>query len=431
MDGLERTSRGPGACITFIALGLAACGSPSAETDAGPDDAGAAMDEGVDAGVDQGPDDLGVDGGRGPAWEGPRLSGQFLLGPDDYDAHVAKTGAGTAVVHFFPEWLYAVGVGAATLDPTTRVEPRPLVEGELAFLDFAFRPGTTVAISWAMPLAVFDVPAAAWPNVPTVRDLLSGRYDDYVRTFAREIGRLESDVMLTMFGEFDNNAFYAYGPEGLHAPAPDPDVPAELQVPVAEDLRGHYGDPTVPDGPERVRDAFIRVIGLFREEGVTDVRWFMYGSSGFLGTTDEDRDEELTPVLEELNQVAFFYPGDEYIDFVGKSLHHDGLASLRARFEGAYAAWGAVTGRPFFSPEFSINEGVGVASRAALIAEEFGTYFPSFPRFAGFAMVDQDPVTGDDTFGLVTLGGEEGEFPDEVAAWREHVVDAEGWAVVR
>jgi hypothetical protein len=90
-----------------------------------------------------------------------------------------------------------------------------------------------------------------------------------------------------------------------------------------------------------------------------------------------------------------------------------------------------VTDRPFFSPEFTIYEGVGVASRAALIREEFLRYFPSFERFAGFATVDQDPATGDDTYGMVTLGGNAGEFPDEIEAWREAVVDNPVWGVRR
>ncbi|MEX2445554.1 MAG: hypothetical protein WD492_18290 [Alkalispirochaeta sp.] len=51
-------------------------------------------------------------------------------------------------------------------------------------------------------------------------------------------------------------------------------MPDELDVPVAEDLYGHYGDPDHPDGPERVRDAFIHVIETLEDEGVTDPSWF-------------------------------------------------------------------------------------------------------------------------------------------------------------
>lgn len=375
-----------------------------------------------------GPTGPGDTGGKAPP---ERFSGLFLLGPDDYDTHVAKMGAGPEVVHFFVDWFGPEERAAAASDPGTRVEPVSIESLDLAVVDFAFRQGTTVAISWALPLPVLDVPAAAYPGIPSVGDIVAGRYDDYIREFARAIRALESPVMLTLFGEFDNNAFYAFGPEGLHAAADDPDLPSELDVPVASDLTGHYGDPHLADGPERVRDAFVRVIDIFDEEGVTGVRWFMYGSSGFMARGTEDDQTQLTPVVGEYNRPENYYPGDDYIDFVGKSLHHQGLDDLRMRFEPAYEAWGEVTDRPFFAPEFTIYEGVGVASRAELIREEFSSYFPSFERFAGFATVDQDPATGDDTYGLVTLGGNAGEFPDEIVAWREAVIENPAWSVRR
>lgn len=360
-----------------------------------------------------------------------RFSGLFLLGPHDYDAHVAKMGAGPEVVHFFVDWYGPEERAAAAADPGARVEPVSIESLDLSVVDFAFRPGTTVAISWALPLPVLDVPAAAYPGIPSVRDIVAGRYDDYIRDFARAIGDLDSPVLLTLFGEFDNNAYYAFGPEGLNAAAVDPDLPSALDVPAASDLTGHYGDPHLPDGPERVCDAFVRVIDIFDAEGVTGVRWFMYGSSGFMARGTEDDQTQITPVVGEYNRPENYYPGDDYIDLVGKSLHHQGLDDLRRRFEPAYEAWGEVTDRPFFAPEFTIYEGVGAASRAELIREEFTRYFPSFERFAGFATVDQEPATGDDTYGLVTLGGNAGEFPDEVEAWREAVVHNPAWSVRR
>lgn len=400
---------GPGAVIAI----------DGAMADAGPSsDAGTVDDAAVDAAVEPDAAIEPVD----------RFSGLFALGPEDYDVHTEKMGAGPAVVHLFVDWYGPEQIAAITADPATRVEPQPIADDAFALFDLSFRPGTTIAISWALPLPLFDVSAAAYPNIPSVRDIIAGRYDDHVRAFARAIGRLQSPVMLNLFGEFDNNAFYGFGPDGLNSAVPDPDFPPELDVPAADDLYGHYGDPALPDGPERVRDAFVRVIDLFRAEGV-DVPWFMYGSSGFMSRGTPDDQTQITPAVGAYNRPEFYYPGDQYIAFVGKSLHHQDLDDLRNRFEPAYAAWGEVTDRPFFSPEFSIYAGVGETSRAALITEEFTTYFPSFDRFAGFATVDQDPETGDPTFGLVTIGGNAGEFPDEITAWIEAVVDNPIWAV--
>lgn len=382
-----------------------------------PADAGVGSDAATDGGGTE-------DAGRRPRTE-PAFAGMFMLGPEDYDAHVAKVGAGPEVVHLFVDWYGPDQLAAINADPTVRVEPQPIADLNLPIFDLSFRPGTTIALSWALPLPIFDTPASAYPNIPSVRDLLSGRYDDYIREFARALGELESPLLLTMFGEFDNNAFYACGPEGLEGASLDTDV-AE-NVPVADDLYIHYGDPALPDGPERVRDAFIHVIDLFREEGVTQPRWFMYGSSSFMARGVPDDQTVLVPQVGAINRPEFYYPGDEYIDFVGKSLHHQDMMDLRGRFEPAYDAWGAVTDRPFFSPEFGIYGGFDETSRAPLIIEEFENYFPSFERFAGFANVDQEPLTGDPTFGIITLGGTEGAFPDEIDAWRRAVVDNPAW----
>ncbi|MEM6956267.1 MAG: hypothetical protein AAF645_11280 [Myxococcota bacterium] len=399
--------------------------SGTADADAEPPDLSAdvandAQEDSAPDAVPDAPSDLG-----GPPWEGPRIPGIFLLGPDDYDVHAEKMGGAPALVHFFVDWFGAEQLAASNADPSTRVEPPPIDPDGLRFLDFIY-PDAVVALSWAMPLPNFDVPGPAWPNVPTVRDLLTGRYDDYIRDFARSLAPIEKEIWLTMFGEFDNNVFYAFGPEGLSAAADDPGVAPAQRVPTTDDLNRYYGDPELPDGPERVRDAFIRVIDIFREEGATNVKWFMYGSSGYLGGGEQDA--LITPTLREgVWNVDAVYPGDEYIDFVGKSLHHGDLASLRETFEPAYEAWTRVSSRPFFAPEFSILAGGGIASRAEQIREEFGSYFPSFPRFAAFASVDPVPESSNDEFVFYPYGGADDEFPDEVAAWRETVVESDAW----
>jgi hypothetical protein len=286
-------------------------------------------------------------------------------------------------------------------------------------------PGTTIAITWALPLPNYDVLGNAYNSIPNVQDILDGRYDEHIRDFALAIDRISAPVMLTLFGEFDNNAFYSFGPDGRNAAYAAPDIPQEFDVPVASDLYAEYGDPNHPDGPERVRDAFVHVITIFREEGVTDPSWFMYGSSGFLSERPARGDEQLVEATAAWSHPRWYYPGDEYIDWVGKSLHHTTFDDLKQMFEPAYHAWGEVTERPFFSPEYSIA--LRPTSRAAQMEREFATYLPSFERFKAFAIADQDPLTGSAEFGLTTIGGVRGEFPDEIEAWKRSVVANPAW----
>lgn len=352
----------------------------------------------------------------------PGLAGIFLLGEDDYYTHAAKMDRAPALVHLFVDWVSDLS-NAGPGKPMVAADP--IAPNAFEFLDLVFQPGTIVALSWAMPLPNYDVPGNAYGSIPAVQDILDGTYDEHIRDFARAVDRITAPVMLTLFGEFDNNAFYSFGPDGRRAAMAAPDIPAELDVPAADDLTGHYGDPEHPDGPERVRDAFIHVIEVFRDEGVTDPSWFMYGSSGFVSTVPVTEEVQLVAATREWNRPQWYYPGDEYIEWVGKSLHHTDMENLRQMFEQAYHAWGEVTLRPFFSPEYSLT--IQPESRAQQIEFEFAGYLPQFARFKAFAITDQDPVTGNDEFGMMTIGGVAGEFPDEVAAWNRAVRDNPAW----
>ena len=69
-----------------------------------------------------------------------------------------------------------------------------------------------------------------------------------------------------------------------------------------------YGDPTYPDGPERWRDAYRHIIDIFRAENVTNVTWFFH--------PDIQREPD-----EEWNSAKYYYPGDDYIDWIGISIY--------------------------------------------------------------------------------------------------------------
>lgn len=68
-----------------------------------------------------------------------------------------------------------------------------------------------------------------------------------------------------------------------------------------------YGDPRFPDGPEKFRDAYRRVIELFRKEGLTEVTWVFH--------VDTAKSPHAS-----WNQAEYYYPGDEYIDWIGLSV---------------------------------------------------------------------------------------------------------------
>jgi hypothetical protein len=71
---------------------------------------------------------------------------------------------------------------------------------------------------------------------------------------------------------------------------------------------GGYGDPDLPDGPERFRDAYRHIIDIFRKEGVKNVTWVYHVNS-------------FSKPAEPWNNISSYYPGDDYIDWIGVSIY--------------------------------------------------------------------------------------------------------------
>jgi hypothetical protein len=69
-----------------------------------------------------------------------------------------------------------------------------------------------------------------------------------------------------------------------------------------------FGDPGVPDGPEQFRFAYRRIIDLFRAEGAHNVTWFFHVN--IYSVPDES-----------WNKPEQYYPGDDYIDWIGVSVY--------------------------------------------------------------------------------------------------------------
>ena len=69
-----------------------------------------------------------------------------------------------------------------------------------------------------------------------------------------------------------------------------------------------YGSPNLADGPERFRDAYRRLIDIFREEGARNVTWVMHYNGGGAPAAA-------------WNNPAAYYPGDDYIDWLGLSAY--------------------------------------------------------------------------------------------------------------
>jgi hypothetical protein len=84
-----------------------------------------------------------------------------------------------------------------------------------------------------------------------------------------------------------------------------------------------YGDPALPDGPERFRDAFRHVHDVIAAQGADNLTWFWHAN---------DDSWPRTP----WNTIASYYPGDAYVDWIGVSDY--GPLTFDERFRRSFAS---------------------------------------------------------------------------------------------
>lgn len=244
----------------------------------------------------------------------------------------SNAGTNSAIVHVMVDWTTPAGDGTRQLIGFD-VEHPVIGTSVTELVEQSARNNQIVALSWD-PFSIEYSDSGMYDGsvttAITLQQILNGELDTFIRNVAGQVAAMDTPVMMNLFGESDAMSLFGYGADGTEF------------LETLDDTTGQYGDPSIADGPERIRDAFRRVIDLFREEGADNASWFMYLSTDAMNNPDAIHPSEI-------------YPGDEYIDWVGQSLYIDGPADLSASLDAGYAAWGEVTQRPFFIPEMGLT----------------------------------------------------------------------------
>jgi glycosyl hydrolase family 26 len=145
-----------------------------------------------------------------------------------------------------------------------------------------------------------------------------------------------------------------------------------------------YGDPTLPDGPERFRDAYRHIVTLFRAEGATNVTWFFHVVQQFMPEPP-------------WNTFSNLYPGDDYVDWLALSTY--GLPNLPdgsimsfeqalqtfhdPAYPGTYADLASLGSKPLALVEVGVSE---YPMKPDWIRGMFSTLASGrYPRIAGIA----------------------------------------------
>jgi hypothetical protein len=133
-------------------------------------------------------------------------------------------------------------------------------------------------------------------------------------------------------------------------------------------VKDKYGDKNYPDGPERYRDAYRHIIDLFRAEGVQHVTWTFHVN--YVPFPDK-----------EWNYPKNYYPGDDYIDWIGFSLYGaqepseewEGL-EFSTQFKQHYKQFNAISStKPKAVFEFGVIEDHPDGNKSAWLGDAFKT----------------------------------------------------------
>jgi beta-mannanase len=129
-----------------------------------------------------------------------------------------------------------------------------------------------------------------------------------------------------------------------------------------------YGERGEPDGPERFRDAYRHVAEIFSKRGAEDVTWVFH-----IAAADSPK--------EKWNEPGRYYPGDEWIDWIGASVYGRLGAGRAIPFgdimKDIYGVMRALSpSKPLALLELGVSEGDGKAAwiAAATRAAASGLY---------------------------------------------------------
>ncbi len=182
--------------------------------------------------------------------------------------------------------------------------------------------GSTLMVTWEPWNGVANDPN--W-NCQTV---LSGKYDDYIRSYARSVRAAQGPVMIRLGHEM-NGSWYPWG------------------TAYAGCFKRGNGN-----SPAMFCAMWKHVVSIFREENAFNAKWVWSPNILFLDTWNDERSQE--------RDLVSLYPGDEWVDWLGVSVYNDGARhpwrSFRALFDTSYRLLTLLSNKPMMIAEMGVTE---------------------------------------------------------------------------
>ena len=183
----------------------------------------------------------------------------------------------------------------------------------------------------------------------TLEKIINGNFDRELRLWAKEAKKDNIPIIMDFALEMNGNWF---GWSGIFN---------------GKDTKAGYGNVSHYDGAERYRDAYRHIIDIFREEDVNHITWFFHPTV-------------MTTPKEAWNAPVHYYPGDDYIDWIGISLYgafHPGenyWDSFREILSDNYRSILEIsTKKPFAILELGVTDHHTLGSKDVWLKEAFDT----------------------------------------------------------
>jgi len=251
-----------------------------------------------------------------------------------------QIGKGVAISAVYLNWNSSVNSGLLTANSYV---------GRITLVTWEFMPGASTRVSGY--------------EGRVLEAILDGNYDDYIDSWANGLRDFGKPVLLR-FGHEMNGDWYPWS--GIANGGGNTDG---------------YGDPNLADGPERFVDTYRYIHDRFRENGAENVLWVWCLNAPF---------DAMTHALGDWNHAAAYYPGDDYVDWLGFDGYNWGASAFGQQFDATWTSFDEIFAssyaelqainpeKPILIGEFSSTEEGG--DKAAWITDAFHSIRTKYPQ---------------------------------------------------
>jgi hypothetical protein len=217
-----------------------------------------------------------------------------------------------------------------------------LTESSIAGRQIPFSPPLSLwmkgkVLSGRIPAVSLRLADKSVKSAYSVNDVAAGKLDEYLKKNLSALGSAKVPMLIGFLTDFDRAAGDSFGEDGstpyyllmdpklkeLDAGGLADELKKRMEKGafanaknIAPELCNKYGDAQVPDGPERVRDAWKRVKKSLSESG--DTLSFYSTAGSFFGNKNAYKLTGNTATGNQVwNKLDYYWPGENVFDWIG------------------------------------------------------------------------------------------------------------------